>query len=101
MHSMLLALAVAALAATTNAAPYTPPPDLPEQLRRPETAGLDLHLYNVLPPLLDEDDPRSKRTWRQAEPVADTPFVEHVRRILTPGEREAARRLLEIGRAHV
>lgn len=91
MHTLFLALLFAGFAANGAEAPYAPPQDLPQWLSAPATRELELGLANVLPPLLDEDDPRSMRTFQEAEPIADTLFTEHVRRVLSTEERDTAR----------
>jgi hypothetical protein len=71
-----------------------PPMDLPEWIRNPKPIDRPYFLANVVPPLVDEDDPRSETADQPAVPVADTVFSEHVRKELSEEEQVRARELL-------
>ncbi|MCB9784045.1 MAG: hypothetical protein H6751_13865 [Candidatus Omnitrophica bacterium] len=71
-----------------------PPEDLPEWIRNAKSIPEAFPLSNVLPPLEDEDDPRSLHAEDGFEPVADIPFTEHFRRELNEEETATAQLLL-------
>ena len=71
-----------------------PPEDLPEWIRNAKSIPEAFPLSNVLPPLEDEDDPRSLHAEDGFEPVADIPFTEHFRRELNEEETATAQSLL-------